>query len=444
VSENTFSEANSLALLDFPWAVMHLDCDAFFTSVEQALNPQYQGKPMVTGKERGIVACASYEAKRLGVKRPMILRDAMKICPGLIALPSDYETYSLYSKRVFAIIRKYTPDVEEYSIDEAFADLSGLRRLYRSDYAGIARRIKEEVQSSLGLTVTVGLSLSKSLAKIASKHEKPNGFTVVPGREIETFLKGMPLERVCGFGPNTTALLKKRGVRDVLDYIHKPEAWAKQVLGKIGLELWHELRGQRIYPIQTEEKHDYDTISKTKTFTPASSDRNFVWAQLVRNMESAFIKLRRHKLRTKRICVVLRSQDFRSEGVEAELVNPTPSTMAVTAVARALFDKVFDPKLSYRTTSIILSDIEADVDMQYTLFEDTAEIQKMKALDRVIDEVNEKYGKHCQHLGTSLWLQKHAQHVNDRGDVPARKKDLLKGETKRQHLSIPVWKIDLN
>ena len=116
-----------LSISSFPSPIIHIDCDAFFTSVEQALHPELKGKPVVTGKERGIVACASYEAKALGVKRPMRLWEAQKICPSLICLPSDYETYSLISKRMFEIIRRFTPTFEEYSIDEAFAELSGLR-----------------------------------------------------------------------------------------------------------------------------------------------------------------------------------------------------------------------------------------------------------------------------------------------------------------------------
>ena len=112
-------------LSSFPRAVLHVDGDAFFTSVEQSMHPALKGKPVVTGKERGIIACASYEAKALGIKRGVSLWDARKMCPELVVLPSDYETYSIYSKRMFEIMRRYTPEVEEYSIDEGFADVGG-------------------------------------------------------------------------------------------------------------------------------------------------------------------------------------------------------------------------------------------------------------------------------------------------------------------------------
>ncbi len=438
MSENT----NSLIQLSsFPRPIIHIDCDAFFTSVEQALHPELRGKPVVTGKERGIVACASYEAKALGVKRPMRLWEAKKLLPQLICLPSDYETYSLYSKRMFAIIREFTPEVEEYSIDEAFADLSGLRRVYRAGYSDIAWKIKEAIQAQLGLTVSVGLSASKTLAKIASKHQKPNGFVVVRANELQHFLPKVELDRVCGFGPNTVALLKKHSIHGCWDYVARPELWAKQLLGKIGVELWHELRGDAVYPIVTAEKTDYASIGKTKTFTPPSSDKNFVRAQLIRNMESAFIKLRRYRLRAKWICVFVRNQEFKSWGAEAELDRATSSIYEAAPLVNQLFEKIFREAVPYRLTGIILSKIEPDGPAQYSLFDDVPKIESFRSIDRVIDEVNELYGKHKLHLGTSLWLARHKQHISERGDLPQRKSELLKGETFRQRLAIPVWNV---
>ena len=421
--------------------ILHIDCDAFFTSVEQALNPELKGKPVVTGKERGIVACASYEAKALGVRRPMRLFEARKICPSLVCLPSDYETYSLYSKRMFGIIRRFTPEVEEYSIDEAFAEISGLRRMYRTGYIQIARLIKQTIQQELGFTVSVGLSVSKTLAKIASKEKKPDGFVVFRAGDLHRILPHILPERVCGFGPNTVALLEKRGVRTVWDYVQRPEGWAKGLLGKVGGELWHELRGEAVYPIQTEEKDDYCSISKTKTFTPPSTDKNFVRAQLFRNLESAFIKLRRHRLRAKAMAIFLRDQEFRSSGCEGVLDRSTSSTLEAVSLAEQLFEKAFQSGKPYRLTGIFLSKLEADETTQYSLFDDIPKIESLKALDRVIDSVNAVHGKHALYLGTGLWLGKHRQHLSTRGDMPLRKTELLPGETFRQRLGVPLWQI---
>ena len=286
-------------LYAFPRAIVHFDGDAFFASVEQAIDPSLKGKPVVTGKERGIIACASYEAKALGVKRGIPLHEAVKMCQQLIVLPSDYETYSLYSKRMFDIMRRFTPIVEEYSIDEGFADISGLRRVFHTSYEDIARQLQSSIQAELDITVSVGLSLSKSLAKLASKFRKPRGFTAVAGNHIHLFLQRTPLEKVWGFGPNTVQLLTKQGLQTAYDFVMRPEKWAERLMGKVGRELWNELRGNAVYPVTTEEKSTYATISKCKTFTAPSRDREFVYARLVRNMESAFIKLRRHKLRVR-------------------------------------------------------------------------------------------------------------------------------------------------
>ncbi len=433
-----------ISISSFTKPILHIDCDAFFTSVEQALHPELKGKPVVTGKERGIVACASYEAKALGVKRPMRLWEAMKALPSLICLPSDYETYSLYSKRMFEIIRRFTPDVEEYSIDEAFAEISGLRSVHRIGYAEIALKIKKTIQSELGITVSIGLSSSKSLAKIASKYKKPDGFTVVRASELHEFLPKIALEQVCGFGPNIVALLQKHGLCTVWDYVSQSEAWAKKILGKIGIELWHELRGIPVRPIITEEKHDYASISKCKTFTPPSSEREFVRAQLFRNVESAFIKMRRHNLKAKGMTVFLRDQDFRSAGAEAEFDGAISSVMEATETVNELFSSLFRSDKKYRLTGLVLFKLSPDTTRQYTLFDNVPKLESFRRIDKVIDSANAKYGKHALALGMGIWLGKHKQHLNERGDVPWRKQNLFLGETFRQHVNLPRWNIRLN
>jgi DNA polymerase-4/DNA polymerase V len=162
-----------LTIRGFPRAILHIDGDAFFASCEQARNPLLKGKPVVTGKERGIAASMSYEAKAKGVTRGMPLWQIKKICFGVILLPSDYETYSLLSKRFYAIVRRYTPQVEEYSIDECFADLTGLRRPLRMSYDEMAESIKRDLDTELGFTFPVGLGPNKVLAKVGSSGKNP-------------------------------------------------------------------------------------------------------------------------------------------------------------------------------------------------------------------------------------------------------------------------------
>lgn len=441
---------NIITLVSFAKPIVHLDANAFFTSVEQALKPELRGKPVVTGKERGIVACASYEAKALGVQRPMRLFEAKKICPQLICLPSDYETYSLYSKRIFAIMRRFTPAVEEYSIDEAFAELSGLRRVFRMGYSEIARKMKADVQRELGITVSVGLSGSKLLAKLASGSQKPDGFTVVRGPDLHAFLSRMDVEKVCGIGPNSAALLRKHQILSGWDFISQPGTKISGLLGKPGFEIWKELRAEPVYEVNPQEKEDYASICKSKTFTPPSCDKSFVRAQLLRNVESAFIKLRRHRLQAKRMVIALRTQDFRSAGLEGDFDRFCSSTFEGVRLANWLFDRLFREQESYRHTACIMTKIQSERLEQRELFDDIPNIEKVKSLDRVIDGVNELYGKHSLHLGATLWLGRHRGQqdvasltVNKRADLPQRKKDLLPGETARQRLSIPLWQVSV-
>ncbi|MBU0503237.1 MAG: DNA polymerase IV [Candidatus Omnitrophota bacterium] len=433
------STTDFITFSSYPQAIAHIDCDAFFASCEQARDPYLKGKPLVTGQERGIISAASYEAKALGIKRGITLSEAKKIYPGLIIIPSDYELYSIYSERLFNIIRRFTPQVEEYSIDEAFCDLSGLRRMYRSSYPDISVRIKEAIRKELDITVSVGLSLSKTLAKICSRENKPDGFKALPGNELHDYLKNIPLERVCGFGPNTVALLGKYGINSVLDYIRRPKEFAQKILGKIGLELWLELRGVSVYPVSTDKKEKYLSISKTKTFMPASGNKQLVMAQLMRNLESAFIKLRRHSLSARNLTVYLKKVDFSAEGMQGRINRHSSSTLDFTSICSRIFDEVFQPGAVYRATGVILSDIKEGGFDEHDLFEDPVKIEQLQRVSAAVDEINQAFGKHTIHIAASNIIAKKASHP--RNNLAWRKIELLKGETFRRRLNIPLLKL---
>src|SRR5262249_18525690 len=190
------NEEIPLTLHAFPRAVLHIDGDAFFASCEQARNPQLQGKPVVTGKERGIAASMSYEAKARGVTRGMRLFEIKRLCPDALILPSDYETYSLLSQRLFAIVRRYTPEVEEYSIEECFADLTAPRRPVRRPYWEMAAKTKYELDTGRGFPFPGGRAPNKVVPKTASKWQNPSGFPAIPGHDIPLFLKALPVGKV--------------------------------------------------------------------------------------------------------------------------------------------------------------------------------------------------------------------------------------------------------
>ncbi|MFH1594108.1 MAG: DNA polymerase IV [Candidatus Omnitrophota bacterium] len=424
----------------YPKAIVHIDCDAFFASCEQAREPRLKGLPLVTGSERGIIACASYEAKAFGVKRGVRLSEAKKLCPGLIILPSDYETYSIYSERMFDIIKRFTPMVEKFSIDEAFCDITGLRRIYRTSYPNIAREIKDEIEKELDVKVSVGLSLSNTLAKICSRYEKPDGCTAVPGYRLHELLGGMELDRVCGFGASTVELLKKHGVKDILGYIRRPVTFARRLLGKIGGELWHELRGDAVYKLCLDDKRSYLSISKTKTFTPPSGKKEFVKSQLTKNLESACIKLRRYKLSARALSIYMRRADFEGVGIEAKLNRHSSATLDFSDISSTLFELLFRQRCLYRATGVTLSDIVPEGLDDRTLFDDPIKISRITRLSKITDEINRKYGKHKIHLATSnAAIRFKKDHPRNR--MAWRKKELLKGETFRKRLGIPLLRL---
>lgn len=422
-------------LSSFPRAVLHVDGDAFFTSVEQSIHPHLKGRPVVTGKERGIIACASYEAKALGIKRGVSLWDARRICPELVILPSDYEIYSIYSKRMFEIMRRYTPEVEEYSIDEGFADITGMRRVFRCSYKGIALQLQAAVQQELDLTVSVGLSLTKCLAKIASDYRKPNGITAVQGKHIHLFLRRVPLADVWGIGPSTQQLLGKYGVHTAYDFVLRDERWVRKMLHKPGWEIWQELRGLSVKKLELQERSPQASIMKGKTFSAASTDRDYIYAKLIRNVESAFIKLRRCKMRTGELSVHLRAKDYNERGVGARLSRTTSNAMEAMPLIRQMFNQVYEAGKEYRSTTVVLGRMESDRQRQFDLFDDRVRIERMRELGKVVDRINGHYGKHRIFLGTGLVLG--GVELNERDQPCWRKLNLLKGETKRRRVQIP-------
>src|SRR5499433_1146480 len=432
------NEDTPLTLHSFPRAVLHIDGDAFFASCEQARDPQLQGKPVITGKERGIAASMSYEAKARGVTRGMRLSEIKRLCPEAIILPSDYETYSLLSKRLFTIVRRYTPDVEEYSIDECFADLTGLRRPLRMSYLTIARRIKQELDTELGFTFSVGLAPNKVVAKIASKWQKPSGLTAIPGRELHHYLAQLPVENVWGIGYQTTAFLQKHGIRTALEFAQRPEAWVKRYLSKPFFQIWQELNGHSVFELALGEHETYYTIQKFKTFTPASSDRAFVFAQLAKNIENACIKVRKYKLATQRVVMYLRTQEFRDFGLEIDLSGPTQFPNDILQAVTPAFDELFLPTTAYRATGVILCKLTEAYYGQLDLFGEAIRMQRLSNLYESVDTLREKYGKHTVFLGASFLAHQSAQHEGERGHLPERRQQLLPGETDRRRLGIPM------
>src|SRR3989338_4191273 len=422
----------------FSHAILHTDGDSFFASCEVAQNPALRGKPVVTGKERGIASAMTYEAKARGVKRGMSLFEIRRVCPEAIILPSDYETYSLFSKRMFEIVRRYTPIVEEYSIDECFAQLSGLRRTFRCSYGEIAAKIKHDLQTELGLTFSMGVAPTKVLAKVASKWKKPDGLTIISQNEIESYLCNLPCAKIWGIGENTAAFLEKKGVHTALQFIEKPNWWIMEHLSKPFQEIWLPLPGGMVFKIKNSEKHEYQSISKTRTFTPPSKDRAFVFSQLSKNIENACIKARRHKLVAAKFSFYLKTQEFRYHGFDLKLSHTSALPEELVPLARRYFDEVWQEKILYRATGAVLFELQGAEISQPDLFGGCIKAEGVSLVHQKIDEIALRHGKHTVFLASSLAAMNTPQHDGDRGFKALRKRNLFYGESARRRLNIPL------
>jgi DNA polymerase-4/DNA polymerase V len=414
--------------------VLHVDADGFFAAVEQALTPALRGRPVVTGAERGIIAAASYEAKARGIARGIQLHEARRLCPDLVVLPSDYEAYSLYSQRVFDILRRFTPLVEEYSIDEAFASLDGCGGVLGAPLESVAERLRHAVSTELGLTVSVGISLTKTLAKLCSKFRKPDGQTVLRREHVPTLLARTPVGKVWGIGPASAARLQARGIATAADFVRMDEMAVLRLLHKPGHATWLELRGRRVFPIDTEARRRYDSLMKGHTFSPPSGDPRLVFSEAVRNLTAALARLRRHGHLARELGLCLRLQDYTPQIASAPLPCPTSHDCETAPALRGLFDALFTPGLTYRSTGVWLGGLEDERNRQPDLFEETPARHAYGRLDAAVDRLNRRYGQNT--VAPAALLDGRLKPWHPRDAAPARRAAQLVGEEQR-HLAIP-------
>ena len=294
--------------------VIHFDMDAFFASVEQLDNPDLRGKPVLVGarSRRGVVTAASYEARPTGVGSAMSMVEALRRCPDAIVVPPRRGRYSEVSGRVFEVFRRYTPLVEGLSVDEAFLDVTGSRALF-GDGPEIARRIKQDVCSEIGLTGSAGVAPNKFVAKIASDLEKPDGLTVVPANGAAEFLAPLPLERMWRVGPKARVKLRTAGLQTIGDLARAETGTMEQLLGSWGPVARDLARGLDERPVVvgrppkslgTETTFERDLTTNASLLKPILrqsmevADRLInkgLWAQVV----TLKIKYGDHRIRTR-------------------------------------------------------------------------------------------------------------------------------------------------
>lgn len=396
------SHANSA---DFPRAIVHVDGDSFFVSCEVARRPGLRGKPVVTGLERGIASAMSPEAKKAGIHRGMRIGDMRRVCPSVVILPSDYTMYAQYARRMYSIVRRYTDVVEEYSIDECFADLTDsplARGAHPLPYEEIARRIQRDLYELLGVTFSLGLSVNKVMAKVASKWNKPNGFTMIGRSSIPEYLKALPVGKIWGIGSSTTLYLKKLGIETALGLARKDHSWIDDHCDLPVARIYEELRGNKVLELSTDSHADYASVQRTQTFRPPSKDREFCWSQLSQHVEDACIYLRKDARVATKVSFFLKTQDFEYLGEEVMLPEATAEPQEILRVLRSRFDALFVPTIAYRTTGITLFGLRSREIRTVSLFGDSAQLEKVSGVTRTVDMLAHKFGRGVVFLGSSL------------------------------------------
>jgi DNA polymerase-4 len=317
--------------------ILHVDLDAFFAAVEQRDRPELRGKPVIVGgggrNDRGVVSTASYEARKFGVHSAMPLRQAGRLCPHGIFLPVDGARYLTASKDVMAVLRRFTPLVEPISIDEAFLDVTGSRILF-GDGEAIGRRIKDEVKSSVDLTISVGVATTKLVAKIASDLRKPDGLVVVQPGDEATFLEPLEIRRLWGVGEKSASALREYGVRTIGDLAALPDDLLIRRFGKHGASLAQRARGLDDDPVG--DRDAAKSIGHEHTFDVDTSDREQIERTLLAMAEGVAGRLRDSGVRATKITVKIRDTTFRTITRQRTLPDATDMTEQIFKTALEL------------------------------------------------------------------------------------------------------------
>lgn len=424
--------------------ILHLDADSFFASCEQAMHPDLEGRAVITGAERGIVSSASYEAKAQGVSRSIPLWEVKRIIPSAVIVASDYESYSIFSERMFSLIRAHIPIIEEYSIDEAFGLISFRAPIAQEHLIALARRIQSSIQAALGISVSIGIAKTKVLAKIGSKYKKPGGITIINDEAIFAILPRIKVNDLWGIGDATTRCLNKHGVSSAWDFYCMDAVAVEKCFTRPILDIWHELHSLSRFAVYPTSAHARQySIQKVRTFSPPSRDQRYIFSQLVYNLENACIKARRYSLAAKRIGVYLRTKKYHVLKKEMPLQRPSAFPSDCIRLVSSLFDKLYDSQELYRSTGIVLGNLVDSTRVQLSLFEDAKNRDRTRSLFHAIDGLDRKFGKHTVFVGASLPVHRQGIHQGTRNVQSDRLTHRLNGETERQHLHFPFFFINI-
>ena len=378
-----------------------IDCDSFFVSCERKLNPELKGVPVaVVSGERGCVISRSKEAKMLGLPMGLPLFQAVQRVPECIYISANHYAYTKISKQVMNILKDFSPNVDVYSIDEAFVDFTGLTKLYKKNYFKLARELQKRIADEVDIPVTIGISRSKTLAKLASDKAKNTSarIAVIGKCGIHHLLEFTEIQEVWGIGRKLGVRLRGLGVRTALDFINKDDKWVKSKFGKNGLTSKAELSGIMVSPISNEVELP-KSISDTKSFLEFSSDLQFLKNELSIHIHESCARLRKIDCKCATIGVLLKTKDFRTLYSKVQLDIPTDFEFEISRAAFPLLTEMFNSREVYRSVGIVLEDFREKAEEQLTLFSNNEKKEQNEKLGQSLDKLEKKFGRNIVRTG---------------------------------------------
>jgi len=370
--------------------ILHVDMDAFYASVEQRDNPELRGKPVVVGggSNRGVVAAASYEVRKFGVRSAMPMSEALRRCPDLIRVTPRMSHYQEVSTRIFEVFREFTPLVEGLSLDEAFLDVSASYKLHGSGVE-IARRIKALIRERTSLHASVGVAENKLVAKIASDLDKPDGLTEINADNVREKLDPLPVAVIPGIGKQTLLRLQKLGIERIADLRLAPDRDLESVFGRFARRARERAAGIDNRPVvaSREEK----SISAEETYDVDLSDRDEMQRELLRLSETTAVRLRKSRLQAGTVQVKIRQSDFQTFTRQKSLQPPVNNTDQIYHVACELLGAWLQDNPGTRVRLLGVGGNKLSPAEQRDLFADD-ETRAPDAVDRTVDDIRERFG----------------------------------------------------
>lgn len=378
-------------LMNRPRVILHVDMDAFFASVEQQTYPFLRGRPIgVCGNpnSRTVIAAASYEAKRRGVKTAMTIPAARRLCPEIILVPGNPAKYVDTSTRILAIYARFTDLVEVFSVDEAFLDVTASAHLFGGP-SSVARQIKQEIREQFGLTCSIGIAPNKLLAKLAGEMEKPDGVTVIRPEDVPALLEKTPVEDICGIGPRTREKLNRLGVKTCAELGRYPEKNLRVIFGINGILLHNIGLGRDDSPV-LPYYHEPETKSMGHSLTLESDTRDMVAIRrfLLQLSEQVGRRLRQDDYAGRTVALVLRYADFTTKVRQHSLATYINDGHRIYQAGLKLFEELYRPPLFVRLLGISVSGLVRNI-RQLSLADD----HRTGSLFAAADAANDRYGE---------------------------------------------------